>query len=83
MCGGWLQGVREVARQYLPFGRFHVMLGSTVRTVSAILTQAAVEGGSAGPPQQGLGSVADAEAVVGLLAAGQIWKSIYASGRWG
>ena len=76
-----MQGVRETARQYLPFGRFHVILGSTVRSVAPAQAAGAAAAEAPEPLQQGLGSEAEAEAIVSLLAAGQIWKSIYASGR--
>ena len=79
--------MRDTARQYRPLGAFHILLGSTLRSVPlGSLPEAAGATHAAGtlhaasePPF--LGDARHAGAVTELLALGQIWKALYASGR--
>ena len=78
------QRVRETARQYKPLGSYHILLGSTLRSVPlGSLPEASGISARAAPASEPplLGDARHAEAVTQLLALGQIWKALYASGR--
>lgn len=65
-----------MARNYHPFGAYHLMIGSHVRTIRTASALAA------SPPQTRLGNAAYAEEVTRQLNMNRLWKSVYAtSGR--
>ena len=67
-----MQAVRQTARNYHPFGAYHLVMGSQVRTLKL--------------PSRGneftgrLGDAVYAEEVNRQLNATRIWKSVYATG---
>lgn len=64
--------MRQQAQQYQPFGAYHFLLGTTVRTPPPEHT---APGGVAGH----MGNVAYAEVIRAYLGVSAIWKSVYAT----